>query len=60
MRFLDDLIVSIAVFILRAGIWAGVVIVYVQVFVLAVLVAMAGTVTLAVAVVAAKSALFGG
>ncbi|MEJ7139488.1 hypothetical protein [Amphibiibacter pelophylacis] len=60
MKFLDDLIVSLAVRILRAVMAVGAGLVYVQFFVLAFLVAMAGTVTLAVMLAAAKSALLEG
>ncbi|WP_281661185.1 hypothetical protein [Microvirgula aerodenitrificans] len=60
MKFIDDLIVSMALRILRAVMAIGTGLVYAQFFALVFLVAMAGTFTLAAMVTAAKSALFGG
>lgn len=60
MKFLDDLIVTIALRILRAVMAVGAGFVYVQFLALMFLMAMAGTVTLAVMLAAAKSALTGG
>jgi hypothetical protein len=60
MKFIDDLIVSLALRALRAVMAIGAGLVYIQFFALAFLVAMLGTVTLAVMLAAAKSALLGG
>ncbi len=60
MKFIDDLIVTLALRVLRAVMAIGTGLVYVQFFALAFLVAMAGTVTVAVMLAAAKSALLGG
>lgn len=60
MKFLDDLIVTLALRILRAVMAIGTGLVYVQFFALVFLVAMAGTVLVAVMIAAAKSALLGG
>jgi hypothetical protein len=60
MKSIDDLIVSLALCVLRAVMAIGAGLVYVQFFALAFLVAMAGTVTLALMLAAAKSALLGG
>jgi hypothetical protein len=60
MKFIDDLIVTLAFRVLRAVMTIGTGLVYVQFSALAFLVAMAGTVTLAVMLAAAKIALLGG
>lgn len=60
MKFLDDLIVILALSILRGVMAIGTGLVYVQFFALAFVLAMAGTVTLAVMLAAAKIALLGG
>lgn len=60
MKFLDDLIVTLALRTLRAVMAVGTGLVYVQFLALALLAAMAGTVTLAVILTAAKTALIGG
>jgi hypothetical protein len=60
MKFLDDLIVSLARRILRGVMNIGAGLVYVQFFALALLMAMAGTVTIAVMLTAAKNAFFWG
>lgn len=60
MKSIDDLIVSLALRVLRAVMAIGTGLVYVQFLALAFLVAMAGTVTLALMLAAAKSALLGG
>ena len=57
MEFLDDMIVTLAHRIQRGVMAVGTGLVYIQFFALAFVLAMAGTVTLAVIVVAAKSAL---
>lgn len=60
MKSIDDLIVSLALRALRAVMAIGAGLVYIQFFALAFLVAMVGTVTVAVMLAAAKSALLGG
>ena len=60
MKFIDDLIVTLALRVLRAVMAIGTGLVYVQFFALALVLAMAGTVTLAMMLTAAKSALLGG
>jgi hypothetical protein len=60
MKFLDDLIVTLALRILRVVMAIGTGFVYVQFFALAFVLAMAGTVTVAVMLAAAKSVLLGG
>lgn len=60
MKFIDDLIVTIALYVLRVVMAIRTGLVYVQFFALVFLVAVAGTITLAVMLVAAKSALLGG
>lgn len=60
MNFLDDLIVTIAHRFFRGLMALGAGFVYAQMIVLAFLLAAAGTVTVAVVLVAAKNALLGG
>lgn len=60
MKFLDDLIVTLALRALRGVMAVGTGLVYVQFFALAFVLAMAGTLTFAVMVAAAKNALLGG
>lgn len=60
MRFIDDMIVKAAKAILGGVMAVGAGLVYIQFIVLMVILAMAGTTTLAVALAAAKAAIFGG
>ena len=60
MKFIDDLIVSLALRILRGVMAIGTGLVYVQFFAWGFLLAMVGSVIVAVMLTAAKSALLGG
>jgi len=59
MRFLDDLVVMFATCLMRGVMAVGTGFAYVQMFVLAVVVAMIGSVGLAVAVTVGKGLLLG-
>ena len=60
MKFIDDLIVTLALCLLRGVMAIGTWLVYVQFFVLVLLLATAGIVTVTVMASAAKDALLGG
>ena len=60
MKYIDDLIVTLALCLLRGVMAIGAGLVYVQFFVLVLLLASAGIVTVAVIITATKDALLGG
>lgn len=60
MRFIDDMIVKAAKAILGGVMAVGAGLVYIQFVALMIVLAMAGTTALAVALAAAKAAVFGG